>query len=64
MLASSMDDLKNEDFPLFVTIKRLIYMVDASTDFPFFARDSKGNQIGLESNVEWHNEQGNVFMIN
>ena len=59
-----MEELSSEDYPLFLTVKRLIYMLDASTDFPFFARDKGGKQIGLESNVEWHNEQGGVFMIN
>ena len=59
-----MEELSSEDFPLFLTVKRLIYMLDASTDFPFFSRDNSGKQIGLESNVEWHNEQGGVFMIN
>ena len=64
VLAQSMEELSSEDFPLFLTVKRLIFMLDASTDFPFFARDKSGKQIGLESNVEWHNEQGGVFMIN
>ena len=41
-LAISMDQLNNDDFPLFLTIKRLIYMIDASTEFPFFARDNQG----------------------
>ena len=63
-LPQSMEELNSQDFPLFVTVKRLIYMLDASTDFPFFSRDKSGKQIGLESNVEWHNESGGVFMIN
>lgn len=63
-MAESMEELSSEDFPLFLTVKRLIYMLDASTDFPFFSRDKTGKQIGLESNVEWHNEQGGVYMIN
>ena len=63
-LAHSMEELSSEDFPLFLTVKRLILMLDASTNYPFFARDKTGKQIGLESNVEWHNEQGGVFMIN
>lgn len=59
-----MNELSADDFPLFLTIKRLIYMLDASTEYPFFSRDKAGNQIGLESNVQWHNEQGGVLMIN
>ncbi len=38
----SMDELSSEDFPLFLTVKRLLFMIDASTDFPFFSRDSSG----------------------
>ena len=63
-MASSMEELNSDDFPLFLTVKRLLFMLDASTDFPFFSRDKSGKQIGLESNVEWHNEQGGVYMIN
>jgi hypothetical protein len=59
-----MDYLNSEDFPLFLTVKRLLYMLDASTDFPFFARDKNGDQIGMDTNVQWHNESGGVFMIN
>ena len=63
-LALSMSDLNSDDFPLFLTIKRLLYMIDASTNFPFFARNNEGKQISMDSNVEWHNESGGVFMIN
>ena len=45
-------------------MKRLVDMMDASTRFPFFARDAEGRQIGLSGNLEWSNEQGGVFMIN
>ena len=63
-LAMSMDELSSEDFPLFLTVKRLLFMIDASTDFPFFSRDSSGQQVGMETNVQWHNESAGVFMIN
>lgn len=59
-----MDLLNQDDFPLFLTVKRLLYMLDASTDFPFFARNGQGEQIGMDTNVQWHNESGGVFMIN
>jgi len=39
-------------------------MIDASLDFSFFSRNFEGKVIGLESNVEWHNESKGVFMIN
>jgi len=63
-LGRSMDELSNEDFPLFLTVKRLLYMLDATTTYPFFARNNEGKQISMDSGVEWHNEAGGVFMIN
>ena len=59
-----MEQLSSDDFPLFLTVKRLLYMLDASTEYPFFARDKSGNQIGMDTNVQWHNEAGGVLMIN
>lgn len=59
-----MSQLKQKDYPLFLTVKRLIMMLDASTYFPFFSRDADGKQVGLNGNLEWSNEQGGVFMIN
>ena len=48
-MAQSMSDMRNEDFPAFLTIKRLVYMIDASVRRPFFARNIKNEIIGLES---------------
>lgn len=42
-MVQSMEELSSEDFPLFLTVKRLLFMLDASTDFPFFSRDNQGN---------------------
>ena len=52
----SMNYLKDEHFPLFFTVRRLVFMIDASLRRPFFARDIKGRVIGAGSNFEWHNE--------
>ena len=60
----SMDDMKNEDFPAFLTIKRLIYMIDASLQRPFFVRNAKNEIIGQDSQAEWHSEQKGILMIN
>ena len=38
-LPNSFSDLNYDHFPLFVTVKRLIYMMDASLEFPFFSRN-------------------------
>jgi tetratricopeptide (TPR) repeat protein len=53
---ASMINMKDSDFPLFFTVRRLIFMVDSSLRRPFFARDIKGRVIGTGSNFEWHNE--------
>ena len=52
----SMNLLKDQDFPLFFTVRRLIFMIDASLRKAFFARDINGKVIGAGSNYEWHNE--------
>jgi hypothetical protein len=63
-LPHSMDALNSDHFPLFVTVRRLIYMLDASLDNSFFSRNFEGQIIGMESGVQWHNENRGVFMIN
>lgn len=63
-LPASLGHLNAKHFPLFVTVKRLINMLDASLEHPFFSRNAEGNIVGMESNVEWHNESKGVFMIN
>ena len=63
-LPKTMKSLNSDHFPLFVTVKRLLYMLDASTPQPFFSRDAEGQLVGMSSRAEWHNEQGGVFMIN
>ncbi|CDW90518.1 lupus brain antigen [Stylonychia lemnae] len=63
-LPSSMDSLSADHFPLFATVRRLIYMIDASLQSSFFSRNSEGGIVGMDSGVEWHNENRGVFMIN
>jgi tetratricopeptide (TPR) repeat protein len=60
---SNMNLLKDEDFPLFFTVRRLIFMVDASLRRPFFARDMSGKIIGAGTNFEWHNEHKGYLKI-
>ncbi|OMJ66529.1 hypothetical protein SteCoe_36591 [Stentor coeruleus] len=61
---NSMEFLRDEDFPLFVTVRKIIFMVDASMKRPFFARNREGKLIGLNSKFTWHNEQKGALMIN
>lgn len=64
-IPASISQLSHEHFPCFLTIKKLIYMIDASLYYPFFSRSMDGKIYGMDSSTEWHNEtkQG-VFMIN
>jgi hypothetical protein len=55
-MAQSLNEMRNEDFPAFLTIKRLVFMIDGSLGRPFFARNMRNEIIGLDSQAEWHNE--------
>ena len=63
-LPESFRQLKPHHFPLFLTVQRLVYMLDASLDRSFFSRTGEGKIIGMESSLGWHNEDSGVFMIN
>lgn len=54
-----------ELYPCFLTVKKLIYMIDGSLHTPFFARNQDGSIFGSQSTTDWHNESKNgAFMIN
>ena len=64
-IPSSIDRLSNDNFPCFLTVKKLIYMLDASLSYPFFSRSIDGSIYGMDSSTEWHNENKHgTFMIN
>ena len=52
----SMKDLKDDEFPLFYTFRRLVMMIDASIRIPFFPRDVYGQIIGSGQNSDWTKE--------
>ena len=47
-LPNAFDDLQPHHFPLFLTVKRLIYMMDACLSYSFFSRDHNNNIIGMD----------------
>jgi hypothetical protein len=63
-MPNAFEDLKPKHFPLFATVKQLLYMMDASLTNSFFCRDGKNNLIAMQSNLSWHNENKGMFMIN
>lgn len=40
-----LDDFQNDDFPVFLTSKKLLMMIDGSLPNPFFKRDSSGKLL-------------------
>lgn len=63
-LPAAYEDLKPHNFPLFLTLKQLLFMLDASLYDSFFFRDADNKVIGMEHNLTWHNENKGLFMIN
>ncbi len=60
---NSLRHVKEESFPLFLTVKRLVLLIDGCLSRPFFARNIKDQIIGLDANAQWHNEMKGVMMI-
>lgn len=63
-LPENYNKLSSHHFPLFLTVQRLVYMVDASLQLSFFTRSHDGKIIGMESSLGWQSEDQGVFMIN
>ena len=55
-IPESYNNLQNGHFPIFLTVQRLVYMLDASLDRSFLSRSQDGKIIGMESSLGWHNE--------
>jgi len=63
-LPAAFEDLKPVHFPLFLTLKQLLFMLDASLYESFFYRDATNRIVGMDNNLSWHNENKGLFMIN
>lgn len=61
---TSLEFMRDEDFPLFATVRKIVFMVDAAMKRPFFSRNKEGNVIGSNSKFQWHNELKGALMIN
>lgn len=60
------DDFQNDDFPVFLTSKKLLMMIDASLPNPFFKRDSSGKLLVSVQNYStrlFYIIGDNVFII-
>lgn len=58
----SLDDLSEDDYPGFFTVKSFIMMIDATLKKPFFIR-KKNDTLEEDSKASWHNERKGVMMI-
>ena len=53
------------EFPLFLTVKKLVYMLDGDCPYSFFSRNQAGQIYGMDASNEWHNEsKEGALMIN
>ena len=57
-------ELRAQHFPLFVTVKKLVNMIDASAYNSFFTRTRERKSVGMAQSLSWHGEDQGVFMIN
>jgi len=57
-------DIDDKEFPLFLTVKRLILLIDGTLARPFFARSKDHGLISVDTRAQWHNELKGVMMIN
>lgn len=48
--------MKDADFPAFLTIRKLILMIDAAMAKPFFSRSKDKSVVGTSTKANWHNE--------
>ena len=63
-LAPTLRQVASEEFPLFLTVRRLLFMVDGCFARSFFVRNAKGESVGQTSASQWHNENKGVMLIN
>lgn len=63
-LVHTLNLVPDDQFPLFLTLRRLLVMIDGTLRKPFFARNARDKVIGLEENAEWHSENNGIMMIN
>jgi hypothetical protein len=52
----SLADIRDNDFPAFLTIRKLILMIDGAMVRPFFSRAMNRQVVGTDSKANWHNE--------
>ena len=59
----SLEDLGEDDYPGFFTVKSYILMLDATLKKPFFIRQNNNTESEENTKATWHNERKGVMMI-
>lgn len=54
-LPSSFNEIEDAHYPLFLTVKWLLILIDGTVSKPFFCW-RKNKVVGSNINTEWHNE--------
>ncbi|CAD8087866.1 unnamed protein product [Paramecium sonneborni] len=60
----SFADMKDSDFPAFLTIKKLVLLVDGSLAKPFFSRTQDNKTLSSDTQAQWNTENTGVIFIN
>lgn len=63
-LPSSFQEVQDDQYPLFLTVKRLLLMIDATVFQSFYYRDKNQKLVQQSQSAQWHNEQNGCMMIN
>ena len=58
-----LSDVKDEDFPMFITLRNFLYMLDGTLEEPFFARESNGRIQGADKAFTFQEELGFVNVV-
>lgn len=60
---TSLNEMKEDDFPGFLTLRNLLIMIDGALWKPFFSRNKDNQIVGGDSSAHWHSENKGVLMI-
>ncbi|CAD8176793.1 unnamed protein product [Paramecium octaurelia] len=60
----SFADMQDSDFPAFLTIKKLVLLIDGSLANPFFSRTQENKIVNSDTHAQWSTENTGVIFIN
>ena len=60
----SLNDIKDDDFPGFYTVKKIVILIDGCLNIPFYQRDKNNFLKDHEINECWFNESDGLADLN